>query len=201
MIWKTVKRVAARAGAQSHVHALRVAFAVQFDDANPDKAIALKELMGHSRIDQTVAYLRRKDKAKAIESSATFPGVAQVPSCLRRERERQGKSPGCGICVARPRRTRMRWPLSAYALATDHKGGTMALGYVLVESMRSGTRSKGCHSRCSGSNATRCATRRPTSRLSGRPSSSSFPRRRRDDWQMRSQTCSTSTRLVLPLQR
>jgi integrase len=67
VVWETVKRVAARAGVEAHCHALRAAFAVQFDDANPDKVIALKELMGHARIDQTLVYLRRKDKAKAME--------------------------------------------------------------------------------------------------------------------------------------
>jgi integrase len=67
VIWETVKSVAARAGVKAHVHALRAAFAVQFDDANPAQVIALKELMGHSRIDQTLVYLRRKNKAKAME--------------------------------------------------------------------------------------------------------------------------------------
>jgi hypothetical protein len=30
--------------------------------------LALKELMGHNRIETTLVYLRRKDKAKAMES-------------------------------------------------------------------------------------------------------------------------------------
>ena len=68
VIWETVKKVAQRAGVESHVHALRAAFAVQFDEANPDQLIALKELMGHSRIETTLVYLRRKDKAKAMET-------------------------------------------------------------------------------------------------------------------------------------
>ena len=68
VIWETVKKVARRAGVESHVHALRAAFAVQFDEANPDQLIALKELMGHSRIETTLIYLRRKDKAKAMET-------------------------------------------------------------------------------------------------------------------------------------
>jgi integrase len=68
VIWEGVKRVAARAGVRCHVHALRAAFAVQFDEAHPDQVITLKELMGHRRIETTLVYLRRKDKAKAMES-------------------------------------------------------------------------------------------------------------------------------------
>ena len=68
VIWETVKGVARRAGVIAHVHALRAAFAVQFDEANPDNVIALKELMGHGRLDQTLVYLRRKDKAKSMEA-------------------------------------------------------------------------------------------------------------------------------------
>jgi hypothetical protein len=51
----------------AHVHALRAAFAVQFDEANPAQVVALKVLLGHSRIDQTLVYLRRKNKARAME--------------------------------------------------------------------------------------------------------------------------------------
>jgi integrase len=68
VVWETVKRVAARAGVRAHVHALRAAFAVQFDEAHPDQVIALRELMGHTRIETTLVYLRRKNKAKAMES-------------------------------------------------------------------------------------------------------------------------------------
>jgi site-specific recombinase XerD len=64
VIWETVKKIAARAGVAAHVHALRAAFAVQFDEANPAQVVALKELLGHSRIDQTRVYLRRKYKAE-----------------------------------------------------------------------------------------------------------------------------------------
>ncbi len=67
VVWETVKRVAARAGVRAHVHALRAAFAVQFDEAHPDQVIALKELMGHTRIETTLVYLRPKDKAAAME--------------------------------------------------------------------------------------------------------------------------------------
>jgi integrase len=76
--------VASRAGVVAHVHALRAAFAVQFDEAHPDQVIALKELMGHTRLETTLVYLRRKDKAKAMEairdlswSSSVFPSFAE----------------------------------------------------------------------------------------------------------------------------
>jgi hypothetical protein len=68
VIWETIKKVAARVGVKATVHALRAAFAVQFDEANPDQLIALKELMGHARIETTLVYLRRKDKARAMEA-------------------------------------------------------------------------------------------------------------------------------------
>jgi integrase len=71
VIWETVKTVARRAGVSAHVHALRAAFAVEFDESNPDNVIGLKELMGHARLDQTLVYLRRKDKAKAMEAVRT----------------------------------------------------------------------------------------------------------------------------------
>jgi integrase len=67
VIWMTVKRVADRAGVRAHVHALRAAFAVQFLTQKPGQDIALKELMGHSRLETTLIYLRRMDKAQAME--------------------------------------------------------------------------------------------------------------------------------------
>jgi integrase/recombinase XerD len=68
VIWNTVKIVGARAGVEATVHSLRAAFAVQFDEEHPDQLIALKELLGHARIETTLVYLRRKDKARAMES-------------------------------------------------------------------------------------------------------------------------------------
>ena len=93
MIWETVKKLAARAGVEAHTHALRAAFAVQFDEANPDQLIALKELMGHARIETTLVYLRRKDRARAMESVRGFPGAAQATSCFRRQRRLHEKCP------------------------------------------------------------------------------------------------------------
>jgi hypothetical protein len=53
-------------GSRSHGSPLRAAFGVQFDEE--DQFIALKELMGHARIETTLVYLRRKDKARAMET-------------------------------------------------------------------------------------------------------------------------------------
>jgi integrase len=85
VIWDTVKTMAARAGVRTHVHALRAAFAVQFEEAHPDQLGALKDLMGHARLETTLShYLRRRDKARAMETvrdltwgSSVFPSNAQ----------------------------------------------------------------------------------------------------------------------------
>lgn len=68
VIWLTVKRVAERARVHTHVHALRAAFAVRFDDQNHDDVLALKDLLGHSRLETTLLYLRRRDKAARMEA-------------------------------------------------------------------------------------------------------------------------------------
>lgn len=68
LIWDTVKIVAARAGVESHVHALRAAFAVRFDDQHPDRIDTLRSLMGHDRLETTLVYLRRKDRARDQEA-------------------------------------------------------------------------------------------------------------------------------------
>jgi integrase len=67
VIWETVRRVAARAHVRSHAHALRAAFAVRFDEAHPDQLLALKDLLGHSRLETTLVYLRRRNKQLAME--------------------------------------------------------------------------------------------------------------------------------------
>jgi integrase len=85
VIWDTVKKVAARAGVESHVHALRGAFAVLFDEMHPGEGHTLKELMGHSTFDTTLRhYLRRRDRVRAMETvrdlswgSSVFPSKAQ----------------------------------------------------------------------------------------------------------------------------
>jgi len=93
VIWETVKRVACRAGVIAHVHALRAAFAVQFDEANPNNVIALKELMGHGRLDQTLVYLRRKDKAKSMEAVRTLSWGGAAPFVFPPREEAARKKP------------------------------------------------------------------------------------------------------------
>lgn len=88
VIWDTVKIVALRAGVESHVHALRAAFAVKFDDQHPDRIDTLRQLMGHESIETTLVYLRRKDRAKDMEavldlswgSGSNREGIAAPPN-------------------------------------------------------------------------------------------------------------------------
>jgi integrase len=68
IIWRLVKRVAARAGiAQCTTHALRAAFACFYDEANPGDTLALRDLMGHASVQTTELYLRRRDKQRGME--------------------------------------------------------------------------------------------------------------------------------------
>jgi integrase len=63
----------------ARTHALRAAFAVEFDEQYPRDTIALKEWLGHSRIETTMLYLRRKDKAKAMESTSGLSWGSRLP--------------------------------------------------------------------------------------------------------------------------
>jgi integrase len=67
VIWRLVRRVAERAGVQAHVHALRAAFAVFYLECHPGDVEALKELMGHRSIATTQVYLRKLDRAQAMD--------------------------------------------------------------------------------------------------------------------------------------
>lgn len=67
VIWRIVKRVAARAGIDAHAHALRAAFAVFYDEKNPGDTLALRDLMGHRSVATTEVYLRRRDKEAGME--------------------------------------------------------------------------------------------------------------------------------------
>ena len=100
VIWETVRKVAARAGIRSHVHALRAAFAVQFDEANPDQLIALKELMGHADIATTLVYLRRKDRLLAMESvrGLSWGGAGHYEFPPREEAARKKPPLSRGFC-------------------------------------------------------------------------------------------------------
>jgi integrase len=67
VIWRIVKRVADRAGVEAHVHALQAAFAVYYLERFPGDVEALKELLGHRSIATTQVYLRKLDRATAME--------------------------------------------------------------------------------------------------------------------------------------
>ena len=98
VVWETVKRVAERAGIRAHVHALRAAFAVRYLETHPGDREALQMLMGHTRADTTEVYLRKLNRAKAMERVRDLdwgvPGLRSVEErrirdsnpCYRRER-------------------------------------------------------------------------------------------------------------------
>jgi integrase/recombinase XerD len=67
IIWRTVKRLGARAGVEVHPHSLRAAFAVKFLETHPGEVEALQRLMGHSKMETTQIYLRRLDRERAME--------------------------------------------------------------------------------------------------------------------------------------
>ena len=85
VIYDTVKKIADRAGVRSHVHALRAAFAVRMDEQYPGRLIAVIELLGHSRVETTMVYLRRQDKHREMETvrglswGSVFPPNAVMP--------------------------------------------------------------------------------------------------------------------------
>jgi integrase len=67
IIWRTVKKLGARAGVEVHPHSLRAAFAVKFLETHPGEVEALQRLMGHSKMETTQIYLRRLDRERAME--------------------------------------------------------------------------------------------------------------------------------------
>jgi integrase len=67
VIWRVVKKVAARAGVNAHVHALRAAFAVFYLDSFGRDTYGLQKSMGHSSMKTTETYLRRYDARKAMQ--------------------------------------------------------------------------------------------------------------------------------------
>lgn len=86
VVYRIVKDVAARARVHAHPHAIRAAFAVRFAEQKPDHIVALKDLMGHVRIETTMVYLRRRDKARGMEavrdltwSRSAFPSSVGMP--------------------------------------------------------------------------------------------------------------------------
>jgi integrase len=67
VIWRLVKKVGDAAGVDVHTHALRAAFATFYLENNPNDIVGLKELMGHRSIQTTMVYLRKLDKATAMQ--------------------------------------------------------------------------------------------------------------------------------------
>lgn len=67
VIWRLVKKVAARAGVEAHVHALRAAFATFYLETHENDIVGLQELMGHASIETTKLYLRKLNKRRAME--------------------------------------------------------------------------------------------------------------------------------------
>jgi hypothetical protein len=98
VICETVKKVARCVGVVATVQALRAAFAVQFDEANPELG-ALKELIGHARIETTLIYLRRKDEQRAMEQVRTLSwgggGGFVFPPREEAARKKPPQSRGC----------------------------------------------------------------------------------------------------------
>ena len=68
VLWHLVREVADEAGVETHVHALRAAFAVHFLETKPGRVVALQKLMGHRRIETTLVYLRRLDRRQEMET-------------------------------------------------------------------------------------------------------------------------------------
>lgn len=70
VIWHLIRDVAEDAHVTTHVHALRAAFAVQYLETHPEQnsILALKDLLGHKRIETTLVYLRRMERRKGMET-------------------------------------------------------------------------------------------------------------------------------------
>lgn len=73
VIWRLVKTVAERAEIDEvHVHALRAAFAVQYLERPGADLLQLQETLGHSQLETTRVYLRKRNKEAAMEPLRTF---------------------------------------------------------------------------------------------------------------------------------
>jgi integrase len=66
VIWRLVKKVAARAGVDAHTHSLRAAFADFYLDSGGDGK-ALQLLMGHKNPATTERYIQRFDRERRME--------------------------------------------------------------------------------------------------------------------------------------
>jgi integrase len=102
IIWRVVKRVAARAGVEAHVHALRAAFAVYYLETHNRDAVSLQELLGHKSFQTTKIYLRKLEKAVLMENvrdlswRAATPGNEDDPAFPQTAGEWLSSSAGVG---------------------------------------------------------------------------------------------------------
>jgi site-specific recombinase XerD len=80
VVWRLIRKVAARAGVKTTVHALRAAFAVAYlEQMGTEHLFSLQQLMGHSRPETTNLYLRRLDRRRSMETVRGLDwGVASV---------------------------------------------------------------------------------------------------------------------------
>lgn len=72
VIWRIVKVLAARTAIDAHPHALRAAFAVYYLEQNPGDLEAVQAFLGHRSLRTTEIYLRRLNKANAMERVRTL---------------------------------------------------------------------------------------------------------------------------------
>jgi integrase/recombinase XerD len=79
IVWDSVKKVAERVGVEAHAHAIRAAFAVEFLEQNPEQLFALKELLGHRRIETTLVYLRKANRQRQMEAVLDFSWASKPP--------------------------------------------------------------------------------------------------------------------------
>ena len=62
VVYAIIKRLGERVGVDVHPHALRAAFAIRFDEQTED-VMALKDLLGHTRLEPTQTYLQTSPEA------------------------------------------------------------------------------------------------------------------------------------------
>lgn len=115
VIWRIVRKVAERAGVDTHVHALRAAFAVHFLEEKPGELVALQKLMGHRRLETTLVYLRRLNRRQAMETVRDLggygsPQIAAKPFGSFAATEKEGFEPSSGDLVDALRPGRERAP-------------------------------------------------------------------------------------------
>jgi site-specific recombinase XerD len=98
VIWRLVKRVAAEAGIEAHVHALRAAFATYYLEAGGN-IVGLQELLGHSSIETTRIYLRKLDKRRAMEPVRALSwGAVGEGNMADRLLAQVGETPETDVC-------------------------------------------------------------------------------------------------------